>query len=61
MSTDTMCAFVQCIQHSETSNIAMVLEHVYVQMKYSQSVSENCLFNLKSLTAASKGKIIHNK
>ena len=55
-----MCAFVQCIQGSETSNIIMVLEHVYVQMKHTQSISENCLFNLKSLTAANTSKIIHN-
>ena len=56
-----MCAFVRCIQqHSEASNTVMVLEHVYVQMKHTQSISENCLFNLKSLIAANKSEIIHN-
>ena len=56
-----MCAFVRCIQqHSEASNAVMVLEHVYVQMKHTRSISENCLFNLKSLIAANKSEIIHN-
>lgn len=32
-----MCGFVQCIQHSKTSKIVMVLENVYVKMKHTQS------------------------
>lgn len=48
-------------RHSETSNIVMVLEHVYVQMKHTWPISENCFFNLKTLTTANESKVIHNK